>query len=510
MKVCLIRPPQLVTMHSLGNKAAAPLGIALVAGAVEKAGYEVVIIDGIAENPEKLEFFNDGVYLNGLNHTEVVNLIPKDATIIGFGLMFSMNWVSDRELIKQTRQQFPNAFIIAGGEHITALPEFSITQTSGAINACVLGEGEIAMVDLLNSIAQNLPLNEVTGIVLNSNGKIEKTLPRKREVEIDKIPWPAWHLLPVKKYFEQSMVFGVDRGKCLPIVASRGCPYRCTFCSSPNMWGTRYLLRDVINVADEIEYLHKQYGVENVDFYDLTAIIDRDWIISLCKEIISRNLSVTWQLPSGTRSEAIDKEVAKYMFEAGCRNVTYAPESGSERLLDIIKKKVKIKRLLQSAKDSVESGLNVKVNIIVGLPDETHKDVWKTLLFLLKCSIIGVNDTTPGLFYPYPGSYLFKELMKSGAISNNGDQYFYQLIFTDTYTRVKSFNKHMSIGWIRFYAMMIFVVFYGSNFIFRPWRIFRIMKNIVTRNYESRLEMTFSDWLKENKLSANSKKQSLT
>ncbi|HXH20134.1 MAG TPA: radical SAM protein [Chitinophagales bacterium] len=505
MKVCLIRPSQLVTRSSIGNKAAVPLGIAFLGAALEKAGHEVTLIDAIAENPERLEAFMEEVYLNGLNNEETIHRIPADAQVIGFSLMFSMNWLNDRELIKLTRKKFPDAFIIAGGEHITALPEFSIKQTNGCIDACVLGEGELTIIDLLDAVIANKPLNEVPGILLNHNGEILRTPPRKRKIEIDELPWPAWHLLPVKEYFEHGMVFGVDRGNCLPLMASRGCPYQCTFCSSHDMWGTRYVLRSVADVANEIEWLHKKFHVQNIDFYDLTAIVKRDWIVELCREIISRKLPITWQLPSGTRSEAIDKEVAELMYQSGCRNVTYAPESGSDKLLKIIKKKVKLSSLLQSARDSVKSGLNVKVNIIVGLPDETHADIWRTLLFLVKCSWIGVHDTTPGLFYPYPGSVLFNKLFESGDISLKDDTYFHRLIFTDSLTRNYAYNKNMSIHWVRFYEVMVLLIFYGTNYLFRPMRFLKTVKNIFTRKYESRLEMTFADWLKENKLAPNSK-----
>lgn len=505
MKVCLIRPSQLVVRSSIGNKAAAPLGIAFLGAAVEKAGHEAILIDAIAENPEKLEQFRDEIFLNGLSNAETINQIPLNTQVIGFSLMFSMNWLNDRDLIIQTRKRFPDAIIVAGGEHITAAPEFSIQQSKGGIDVCVLGEGEITLVELLDAIENGRPLDEVPGIVINKKATVIKTGERKRKIEIDELPWPAWHLLPVNKYFDYGMVFGVDRGNCLPLMASRGCPYQCTFCSSPDMWGTRYVLRSATDVANEMEFLHKKYGVQNVDFYDLTAVIRRDWIIDLCREIISRNLPLTWQLPSGTRSEAIDKEVAEYMYKSGCRNVSYAPESGSENLLRIIKKKVKIDRLLQSAKHAVQSGLNVKVNIIVGLPDEKHADAWRTLLFLVKCSWNGVHDTTPSLFYPYPGSFLFDELLKSGDISLENDDYFLRLIFTDSLTRNSTYNKNMSIGWVRFYELMVLLVFYGTNYLFRPARFFRTVKNILSRKYESRLEMTFSDMLKDNKLTTRAK-----
>ncbi len=498
MKVCLIRPPQLVTKGSIGNKAAAPIGIAFLGAVLEKECISVSLIDAIAEDPESLEPFMEGVFVNGLSNDQIAKRIPSDVDVIGLSLMFTMNWLHDRTLIKHLKDVFPKALIIAGGEHITALPEYSIQQSG--LDVCVLGEGELTIVDLLNTIRNGEPLNEVQGLVFKEKTKIIRTLPRKRQLNITELPWPSWHLLPVNKYFEHGMVFGVDRGPCLPIMASRGCPYLCTFCSSPDMWGTRYSLRDAKDVVDEMESLKETYGVTNIDFYDLTAIVKRRWIIEMCDELIARNLNLTWQLPSGTRSEAIDTEVVTKMYASGCRNVTYAPESGSEELLRIIKKKVKLKNLLSSARSSVIHNLNVKVNIIIGLPGETHKHILQTLYFLIKCSWVGVHDTSPGLFYPYPGSKIFDDLRKTNKINLEDDVYMERLIFTDSITRNYAYNDNMGIKWIRFYQIMILLVFYGTNYLFRPLRIITTVKNILSRKYESRLEMTFSDWLKTNKL----------
>jgi len=449
MNVCLIRPPQLVTKANSGNKAAVPLGIAFLAATLEKHGHRVTLIDAIAEDPEKLTGFMDDVYVNGLEPDEIIQRIPKDTEVIGFSLMFTMNWLHDRKLIRLTRAQFSEALIIAGGEHITALPEFSMKQSEG-IDVCVIGEGEQTIVELLAARQGNQSFDTVDGLVYQVNGKYISTAKRNRLIKIDELPWPAWHLLPVHKYFEHAMVFGVNRGNCLPVMASRGCPYRCTFCSSPDMWGTRYVLRTEKDVVDEIELLCKKYAVENIDFYDLTAIIKRDWIVGFCKELISRNLNITWQLPSGTRSEAIDPEVAELMYRSGCRNVSYAPESGSPELLKIILKKVNLTKLLNSAKYSVRNNLNVKVNIIVGLPEEKHRHIWQTVLFLIKCSWVGVNDTTPGLFYPYPGSKIFNDLVEKGDINLHTDAYLERLIFTDSFNRNYTYSKNMSIRWKRF------------------------------------------------------------
>ena len=114
----------------------------------------------------------------------------------------------------------------------------------------------------------------------------------------------------------------------------------------------------------------RRYRVENIDFYDLTAIIERDWILEFCRLLDARGLRITWQLPSGTRSEALDEPVLRAMYRSGCRNVSYAPESGSPRTLEAIKKKVKLERLEASMRAAVRVGLNVKANILIGFPDE--------------------------------------------------------------------------------------------------------------------------------------------
>ncbi len=136
------------------------------------------------------------------------------------------------------------------------------------------------------------------------------TPPRARVDAIDEIPWPAWDLFDIEAYNTHGLKTGIDYGKMVPIIATRGCPYSCTYCSSPRMWTTKWLARDPVLVADEVEHWAKTYGADNFPFQDLTVVIKRDWIIAFCKEILSRNLDIRWQLPSGTRCEVIDEEVA--------------------------------------------------------------------------------------------------------------------------------------------------------------------------------------------------------
>src|SRR6476620_3967712 len=124
----------------------------------------------------------------------------------------------------------------------------------------------------------------------------------------------------------------------MPMIATRGCPYQCTFCSNPEMWTTRWYAREPGKVLDEIQLYMDKYAATNFDFYDLTAIVKRSWIIQFTNEILTRKMKFTWQLPSGTRSEAIDDEVSRLLYASVCWNMSSAPESGSPEVLKRIKK----------------------------------------------------------------------------------------------------------------------------------------------------------------------------
>ncbi|MBL7800014.1 MAG: radical SAM protein [Chitinophagales bacterium] len=483
-------------------KSSQPLGLAYIAGSIKAAGHAVTVIDTIAESPEQINAFNNDLVTIGLSIQEIVARIPKDTDVIGFSCMFSMNWMSDRMLIDAVGEAFPGVVLIAGGEHITATAEFSLSK-SKHLDVCVLGEGEETIVELLKAIDEKQSLREVAGIVFKENGENVTTTPRKRVAAIDAIPWPEWSLFPMDKYYEHSMVYGVDRGKSVPIMATRGCPFSCTFCSSPDMWGTTYAMRNIEDVVDEIQYMQRQYQIVNFDFFDLTAIVDKKWIIRFCETILERNIKMTWQIPAGTRSEAITEQVTKLLYESGCRNITYAPESGSPEILRLIKKRVILRNMLRSMRFANAEGMNIKINMIMGFPEEHHKHIWETLKFLIQASWIGVHDMAPSIFQPYPGSALFRKLIEDKKINMESDEYFYELIYVDSFLYNKFYNDHIHPFWLKFYQLFAYLVFYGSNYLFRPIRFFVTVKNIYTQQYESRSEMALGDLFKRLRFKKN-------
>ena len=412
MKICLVRPPSIVNPISYIASLTPPIGLAYIAAALREAGHEVVIIDGIGEKPLQSVPIAYNLVLRGLTFAEICERIPKDAGLIGVSGMFSSEWVHIREMINQISAAHPSIAMVAGGEHFTAEPAVSMKQCPG-LSVCVLGEGEETIVEVAAALEKGGDLKLVKGLALRDREGVHHTGERPRIRSIDAIAKPAWDLIPLKAYWENSLSYGVNRGMSMPMLASRGCPYQCTFCSNPVMWTTRWIARTPTLVLDEIEDYVKRFGISNVDFYDLTAIVKRDWILEFSKGLVARKLGITWQLPSGTRSEAIDAEVSKWLYASGCRNMNYAPESGSAASLERMKKKVSIPKLTASLRDAVKAGLNVKINIIIGMPDDTHLDTWKTLWFLVKMSWHGAHDVSVGAFSPYPGSELYARLSNS-------------------------------------------------------------------------------------------------
>ncbi|MCS6933618.1 MAG: B12-binding domain-containing radical SAM protein [Chitinophagales bacterium] len=501
MKVVLIRPPKFMIEGSQPIPIIPPLGIALIAGSLKAAGHQVNVIDAIAEAPNQ---FNKNepipVYSNrvkkgyrlismGLSFEEIASRIPLDVDVIGLSCMFSINWPLDRALIKYLAGKFPLAKMIAGGESITGMAETCLQQAPQLI-ACVMGEGEETSIELLSAFEKNLPLSNVPGIMCRlPDGTIYKTKPRQRIRKLDEVPFPDWSTMPIYNYQRHAVYPGETPRITLGIMATRGCPYECTFCTSPDMWGTRYFMRSPDNVIAEIEYMKNIYGATNFEFFDLTAIIQKRWIIEFAQKLVEKKLNITWKIPAGTRSEAIDEEVAYWLKKSGCFFITYAPESGSQRLLNIIKKKVSLDNILQSIKYSKKQGMIVYINMIMGLPDETHLDVWKTFLFLFKCKLNGVDEMPLAVFRPYPGSSLFDRLLKEGKIESSSDDYVIDSLFIiETITEHQYYNDNISAFWYKIYMWLAYFFFYGLDYIKNPTSILRTIRNISEKNYQNELE----------------------
>ena len=410
----LIRLPATECFRFATTTISLPLGLAYISSSLKEHGLKVDVLDAVGEAPKNRTGYIKG-YLIGLSLKEIVEKINPNVLAIGISVIFTHEWPMAVKLLSLIKEKFPNIPIILGGEHISAMPEFCLN--TSCADYVVMGEGEETIIELMNAIKNKKTFQEIEGIGYRINNQVVINNRRNRQRSIDKIPYPDWDSFDVKGYHENRFVGGMySDGLTIPILATRGCPYQCTYCSAPGMWSPLWLPRDPILVVDEIEYYVKKFGAGNFPFQDLTAIIKRDWIKTFCEELIKKDLNITWQLPSGTRSEAIDSEIAFLLKKSGMISMAYAPESGSEETRKYIKKHMKTDRLFDSIDAASQADLNVAVFLVIGFPHDLPKHLEENKNFVKRLAKHGVTDLSVGYYMALPGTELFYSLYDANKI----------------------------------------------------------------------------------------------
>ncbi|MFA7000951.1 MAG: radical SAM protein [Candidatus Omnitrophota bacterium] len=474
MKVVLLRPPIVQLRTNLSSYGAIlPIGLSYIAAVVRAAGHSVEVIDAPGEAPHTLTVRPSPVgelTFQGLMPDELVARIPETTQVLGVTHMFLHEWPIIREILEKVKKRFPHIQVVLGGENATAYWREIFTETD-TVDYCVLGEGEQSILELLDRIGAVRDVRGLPGVVGREEGVDQAVVERPRIREIAKLPRPAWDLFPVESYLTLEDTHGVHRGRSMPILATRGCPFDCTFCSSPKMWTRLYGTRPPADVVAEIRDYVQKYRVANINFCDLTAIVRKEWIVEFCDCLAEQNFSVTWQLPTGTRTEVLDDEVLAKMVKTGCRNITYAPESGSRRMLQLMKKKVDLESLLRSLSSAVRARLVTRVNIIIGHPRETRRDTWQSFLFLVRAAWLGCDDTAVMIFAPYPGSEDTRNLIAETGLRFGQDYYYLPLARSGWSSR--TYNPVMSTGELIFWQYLMLVAFYATAYLTRPWRIWK-------------------------------------
>ena len=495
INITLVRVPTVIDASASTAPICPPIGLAYLKAIASKFTKNLEVVDSIGNYPEVRTLLDDEgnkFKLLGQKANEIAAAISADRELILVSIMFSQDWPYAKTVLTEIRKKFPDAKIVAGGEHISALPGFSMEQAP-EIDLCVLGEGESTLEEILESFEKNKPLSsDLPGTHFReTSGNVVENIERPRIRNIGSIPWPDWQGFPLRNYFDGGYGFGVSQAGSInmPILASRGCPYRCTFCSNEFMWGTRWEARTPEDVIDEMKSYIQKYKATNFDFYDLTAIVKRDWIVAFCNLLIENKLNITWQLPSGTRSEAIDEEVAGLLYQSGCSHLSYAPESGSMDILVMIKKKINLDLMLTSMAGCVKQGLSVKANIICGFPKEKIKHLIESLSFISRMAWIGCDDVSINQFSPYPGTELFEELIERKKL-NLDSNYFKSLSYYSSMTHAKSFGDHLTTSQILWFKFLGTGLFYFIRFLCRPWRMVNVIRNVCINKETTRLEKT--------------------
>ncbi len=384
MKITLVNPPYPLSVHS--HPPFIPLGLAYLGAVAEKAGHQVTVIDCQAEKLT-IETFHDRIAQN-----------PSDIVgVTGTTLLYK----SAMKLITIAKQIQPQTITVLGGSHGTFWDENALKEYP-SLDIVVRREGELTLIELLEKIQTQSSLTNVLGITYRSGDKIFHNADRPFIEDLDSLPFPAHHLLPLEKL--------KHNGKILfPLVSSRGCVYWCDFCSTVRMFGRGYRMRSPKNVVDEMQLIHDKYGITQVTFYDDAFTVNRDRVLKICEELHKRKLKMMWDC--GTRVDMVDRELLQIMRDAGCIAVWLGVESGSEAMLGKMNKKIKLEQTRLAYKTAQDLGLMTIANVVLGFPGETEQTAKETIQFVKQ-----LNPDDVGFYVatPYPGTPMYEQVKDNG------------------------------------------------------------------------------------------------
>ncbi len=471
--ITLINHQGLKTVSGIQIQTPSPsIGLAYIGAFVKKHGYEYTAIDACGEALDQIRPYpstrGEPIMIQGLTVDQVVARVPDQTRVFGFTCLFSHCWPLVLDLARALRPRFPDATFVAGGEHPTAVPEGVLA--SGLFDVVVRGEGEETFLELVERLYAGRDWREIAGIAYaGSDGSVVTTPARRRMTAVDGLPYPDWDAWSIEAYIAAHQVTGVNLGRSMPILGSRGCPFECTFCSNPEMWTQRYLMRDPAGLADEMEHMKSRYNVTGFTFMDSTFVVNRKKTLDFANELIRRDLGISYQLPAGTRCEAFDQELATALDQSGLRNFAFAPESGDELTLKAIKKQVSLPRLLDAVRFVLRTKMTVACFIVIGFPEDTRAGMRRTLRLVRKLAIMGVHDVTISKFTPYPGTAYFRQLFPGKTFDASSDEL--QSVISFYSSTGKSYTPGVSSRELYVRMLWMYLNFYVLSFAIRPWRV---------------------------------------
>lgn len=403
MKILLVTPyvskKKTYSSFSLAAPTLPPLGLAYLANSLLKNGHDVRILDAILEQTSE---------------SRLIEVLKKfSPNIIGISAV-THQFPAAKHLSDIVKKYDKKIITVIGGPHISNMPKRTMEEAKN-IDYGVIGEGEISFPELIKKIMSKSSIKQVKGIIYRKKGKIIQNSPRPLVKNIDKMGFPARHLLRDLKYYSHTPFRG--RGIVTSVITSRGCPFNCYYCDQ-SVFGRTYRFNSAQHILKELKELKEKYGIVNISFEDDNFALDKKRTIELCKGIIKDKLNISWACE--LRVTSTDEELVYWMKKAGCWSVYFGIESGDPKMLKFINKNQTIEQVRKAIRIAKKYGLKVTGSFILGLPRETKESINKTISLALSLPIDGV---TFHLFTPYPNTPLEKICRQYGKVRGGWGDY---------------------------------------------------------------------------------------
>jgi anaerobic magnesium-protoporphyrin IX monomethyl ester cyclase len=412
-----------------------PLGLAYVAAALEKNDFHVEILDNyLLEKPiEEVKL-------------EVRKRAPE---IVGITCS-SLTYARCVETAKAVKEAYPSCRVVVGGPHPSYMPQTMLQHEE--IDYVVIGEGEQAMVELAGSImkGEEDTVAKIPGVACRIGGEVVKNAPEFIS-DLDQVPFPARHLLPMQMYDRALSYLSVKPVDTMSIL--RGCPYKCAYCETRELWGTTCRAFSPQRVMDEIKHMVENYGSKGIYFVGDNFTINKKRTAELCGLIRNNRIDVEWTCE--TRADLISKELLVEMKSAGCQTIFFGVESGSPPILQKLDKNINLQEVEHAFELCRQVGIRTATSFMLGIPDETVSDMKATFRFAKR---LGADWCQFNIYVACPGSRLYDEVMSQG-LYDQVDNYLARVKTKDfDYDMLVKIQRQFQRNWHRSPSRLIRVI----------------------------------------------------
>ncbi|MCL0078845.1 B12-binding domain-containing radical SAM protein [Dehalococcoidia bacterium] len=360
-----------------------PFFLAYATAVLERGGHEVKLIDAIPLAMTEDEFIKQ------VDSFKPNLLVVETST---------PTYARDTNLVKKIRDSLEVRTALCGA-HVTALPEEALQNSF--IDFVLMGEYEETLLELVSRLDDPRAYPKINGIAFKESGEI-KINPRRPLIKnLDWLPYPAWDQLPIDKYDDSFTKHKPN----FQMLASRGCPFRCTFCLEPYVWfGPSFRAHSPRRVVDEMEYVMAKYQPKQIYFDDSTFTVGENRILKLCEEIKSRGIDIPWSCLGSVNT--VSKRMLIAMKEAGCEGIKLGIESGSNEMLRQMKKPFNTEQVKKAFQWCHEIGIRTHGTIIIGMPGETKQTIRASIDLASKLKLDSIQFS---LAIPFPGTAFFEQ-----------------------------------------------------------------------------------------------------
>jgi radical SAM superfamily enzyme YgiQ (UPF0313 family) len=458
--VLLVRPvnksQQIVPQLSLGY----------LATALRRNNFSVGILDCVKEGFGYSEF---------LEYT-----LGAKPRIIGFQA-FTVDMLSVKKSIAMLRERSPDIFTVVGGAHPSGAAGDTLAYLDQA-DFAFRGEAETGLPKLTRSILgggiDEEAARGIPGLVWRKDREILVNNPAYPD-DLDELGFPSWDLLRPDIYPEAVQGYFFKQFPVAPIIATRGCPYNCTFCAAKLINAQKIRRRSIPNIIEEIKLLHSDYGIREIHIVDDNFSFYRDYIEDFCRQLLKANLGISWRCANSIRLDTADKDILGLMKESGCYCVSFGIESGSDRILRLMKKQFTTKDISDRVAVANQAGIDVNGSFILGYPGESEEEIQGTIRFSRR---LGIKMANFNCLIPLPGTQVYEDLKAQGKLTN--------LKWEDyTYSKVVYVPDGLSEKKLKAYQRKAILGFYMRPGIL--WHLIRSIRNFKHFRYIVKAALTY-------------------